>query len=403
MNKSPIFGAAFIYGLFLAPLNAAPSRFFMEGETFFPSGSEESFEKDLQLNILGRRNLPDVQTDFTPGIRMGFLYPLRNTGDFGFSADYIMGPNSQATLDTGYSKTKLERDIGVARGLGEIALELPLGGEWMLQPGISAGLAFGKVRIKSASDSRSKSWSGLTWEISSGLVRRMKNTDLVLSLRYAGLPQYDDDPDKGFSPIDLDSFGISFRLIFGMPLDRPVRRTRRASRALSYDYPHPKVKRNADTDQEAEAPEPGPAPASEDSAETDSDYEERMKSAKEYFSAGAYQDAASAYGDAAAFLPEDDPRLVKALERKGKSLAMMGDCTRAKRAYTSALKKAEVLEIKNAAVVNAYIGLAYCGEQEGNLNSARANYRAAMKLSANPEIRKKIGRILINLRPASGQ
>ena len=142
--------------------------------------------------------------------------------------------------------------------------------------------------------------------------------------------------------------------------------------------------------EEARATTPGLAISSK----TCEDY---IESANRAYLAGDYKQAISQYDEAIALVPVGDERSISMHEGKGRSLMWQGNYALAENDYQVAIKNAAALKVNNTAVLNAYLGLAYCLDKEGRLKQAKTNYKIAWRMTKNPRTKRKIENILRNI------
>ncbi len=158
------------------------SPFFLELEYFAPADIADG--EILSLETAGISG--EILTSGASGLKLGYLYQTKNNLNIGISGGYILGPNSEVSCPT----FSYDRKVSFGRILGELRTEIPMGEYWKFKPGISAGMAFGKVEYTSvfaifpSGTSSEETWSGFAWEISAPLIYK----DYIFALKYAGFP-----------------------------------------------------------------------------------------------------------------------------------------------------------------------------------------------------------------------
>ena len=130
-------------------------------------------------------------------------------------------------------------------------------------------------------------------------------------------------------------------------------------------------------------------------------YQDYLESADNYISKKDYRNAAIEYAKAQKVLPENDRRKVYTFEQQGQMSLKMKNIAKAKDCYLAAILTAKKLNMPDAKVINAYLGLAYCFERTGNTDTAIKNYEKALKISKNNTTKIRIKKILQKLKTQS--
>ncbi|MDD5210736.1 MAG: tetratricopeptide repeat protein [Elusimicrobiales bacterium] len=164
--------------------------------------------------------------------------------------------------------------------------------------------------------------------------------------------------------------------------------------------------------EEAAAAEPAPAPEPARRRETDensswrlvkapskSSYQDYLEAAEDYISRKNYSRADQIYEKLLDSVPSQDARKVFLFERRGWLARRQGDLPRARDLYLAAVTAARHAGSYDSNTVNAYCGLAYCFEKQGNVNLAIKYYQRALELSVNEGTRREIERNLERLDP----
>ncbi len=393
--KKWIYFALFYIAAAYPPTAAAVPYYFGEPEVLLPSNADDGFKKETKVLVrglaaAGYSSAWKLDTESALGGRLGVMFPAGSLGDLGLSAGYIAGPVSKLTLTTGGKIFEFKREVRFRRILAEYRKEYPMGEYWSFVPGCAAGLAFGRVEMKTGEGMDSKVWSGLSWDISARFLRRMTKLDMYFAVKYAGFPKFDKDESKGLPKMNWEAIGFSVGLAFG---GRPVP-------SSVYSHSDHEDRKDYGTSVSESVPQAvaDDKPAAEYEDEPFETYEDYIAFAKESFSQGDYRQAVISYNEALASLPDGDERAVGALERIGLSLLKQGRYKQAGDVYISAVKTGKGLGLNNTEVVNAYLGLAYCLQKEGNFKWAVANYKAAWKRTPNPQTRRKIEEALADIR-----
>ena len=381
-------------------------KFFGDVEVFLPSNvadGEKAVLDNMEQTFVahGGSDAGTITTPAAIGLRLGLLYPVENLGDVGGSVGYINGPNSEIKLTDnnptyGISNLDYTRELSFVRVLGEFKKEYVINPQWRFKPGFGVGMAFGsdKERVATATNlfagaagaGGSTTWSGLTWEITSGFACKMKTTDLNIAVKYAAFPKLDGDPAWG-------TIGISVGLSFGQGGSSTPSKTEIVSKYHDNSYSGQSMETFKQEPVEKE-----PMPENIEAAES---YETYMERAADYFAQKDYTRAIDEYDQALKVLPENDEREIHVLERKGAASLKQEDYSAAKEFYMSAIKTAKTFSITDKTVVNAYLGLAYCLQETGNTKWARINYKTAWKLTKDPNTKRRIERALNELKTSN--
>ena len=189
-------------------------------DTFLPGNAGNGLRDDAQAaaNQLGGAGYAvtgTVETRAAIGGRLGVALPVNSALDLGFSAGYIAGPNSDATLvaRSGLLSATLsdQREIHFFRFLLEPRLNVPLGEKSAFHLGGGLGVAQGSVdetftcagnACLIASQEKSSTWSGFTWEVSPSVTMGHG----VLGIRYAGFPKFNGNANN--SKIEWSTIGF---------------------------------------------------------------------------------------------------------------------------------------------------------------------------------------------------
>jgi tetratricopeptide (TPR) repeat protein len=121
--------------------------------------------------------------------------------------------------------------------------------------------------------------------------------------------------------------------------------------------------------------------------------------ADKYFAQKDYKSAALEYKRSLGLLSGTDSRLIYVYERQGQIELKGRNIPKARDFFLAAIQTGKKLKVSDTNVVNAYLGLAYCFEKNGNTDAAIKNYERAMELSASPATKTRIKTILRKLDP----
>jgi tetratricopeptide (TPR) repeat protein len=315
------------------------------------------------------------------GLRFSYLRSISDNFEAGGSLGYIMGPNAELNSGLLGSTADWERDMSFIRLLGELKTEIPLGGNWKFNPGLSAGMAFGNISY-SGGISGSDSWSGFAWEISAPFVYN----DYLFAIKYAGFP-------TGENSDEWNTFGLSVGLRFGLS-GGGASSSRRDYDDDEYKPSEQEAKRDFKPTQDFEE--------EEDFVLAES-YESYVEEADDSFSRGAYMEAAGQYTGALRFLEPSDKRRIYILERQGTALGKQDKFEEGIKLYMAAIKVSKNLSIVDRNVVNAYLGLSYCLARSGNIPWAIINYKSARELTKSESLKLKIEEVLEGLKAQQAQ
>lgn len=175
----------------------------------------------------------------TPGIggRFGVQFPFKNieNANWGASIGYVKGPSSvikvhaESTLTT-QGTYKEEIDTSYMRLLLELAKSFPVGSgtsgnqtrfsigagigaaQGKIESNVTAGGSFVTVLGAPTSTSDSKTWTGLTWEVSPSLIIPSGTTEIELGAKIAGFPKLKESDN--FSEFKWNPFGFFAALHF---------------------------------------------------------------------------------------------------------------------------------------------------------------------------------------------
>lgn len=194
--------------------------------------------------------------------------------------------------------------------------------------------------------------------------------------------------DYAFSP--FGDFGSVHRITFGLRFGE----NRDGVSAVKYNSSEFRSKpvetyQEPEIEQSAYASSPKAAQTALAASEPGT-YDAYMEYAEDYLSQRDYENAFIQYGNASKSISVDDERQVYILERQGLTLIKRKNCKRAKRFYAAAIRIAKKLKVADKNVVNAYSGLAYCQEKSGNTDWAATNYKKALKLTDDANLKTKI-------------
>ncbi|MDE2490424.1 MAG: hypothetical protein KGM24_06220, partial [Elusimicrobia bacterium] len=123
-------------------------------------------------------------------------------------------------------------------------------------------------------------------------------------------------------------------------------------------------------------------------------YERRVFAAEGFEATGAYGRAVQAWRAAAQLLPAGDPRRLHVGVKLAEDFAARGERQDAISAFIADIRYAKARGLRNADLGEAYSGLADLLAAKGETRAARRNYRAALELTASPEVRADILRRL---------
>ena len=324
--------------------------FFLEFEYFSPSNIT-----DGEIYSLNSAITDGVITSYkmtTPtgfGLKLGYLYAIKSNLDIGISGGYILGPKSEinATNFIDY-----DREVTFIRVLGELKMEMPMGEYWKFKPGISAGMAFGKVEYTSlfsifhSGTSSEETWSGFAWEISAPFIYK----NYIFSFKYAGFPKVEENNNT--NKIEWNTFGFSVGWQFGKSKDTSSDK----SYTSRNNYNEPSQAQKIFKQSPAEDQYLSNDIEEEETYIPDDSYETYVKQAKDYLSQEYYMKAAEKYNNALILLPNNDKRLIYIFERQGTVLGKQEKFQQAIKFYMTAIKTGKRLNIVDRNVVNAYLG-----------------------------------------------
>lgn len=128
-------------------------------------------------------------------------------------------------------------------------------------------------------------------------------------------------------------------------------------------------------------------------------YQDYLAAAEEFISRKNYAKADQAYARALAGVSARDARRVFLFERRGWVAMKEGDLEKARDLYLAGVSAAREAGSYDAHTVNAYSGLAYCFEQQGNFPLAIKYYERALDISSNETTIQGIEKKLRRLRP----
>lgn len=205
------------------PLSLHP---FVLGEVFLPGNAGKGLEDDSmaaasQLNGIGYNTVTTVETRTAVGFRAGLKANISEAFDLGFSAGYIIGPNSDATITaragafTGVLTDK--RDVNFSRFLIEPTFNAPISESTAFHLGAGLGVANGNVKesfactgnaCRVSSWSTKSSWTGFSWELSPYFT----TSHAMYGFRYAGFPKFSGNANN--SKIDWSTFGLFAGVVF---------------------------------------------------------------------------------------------------------------------------------------------------------------------------------------------
>lgn len=185
--------------------------------------------KDAYISLYENPSAPfnKESNKIDPGVggRFGFLSPIGEKGFLlGGSLGYIKGPKGTFTLSDGYTfsanNLRQEDETTFIRVLGEARKHFTVTEKVGLRIGLGFGLANGKIEETYSgeyfttpfSGSASKTWSGVTWEISPSVLFKAGDTNIELGVTYASFPTLDEDSD--FFQFEWNPFGIHLGVEF---------------------------------------------------------------------------------------------------------------------------------------------------------------------------------------------
>ncbi len=103
-----------------------------------------------------------------------------------------------------------------------------------------------------------------------------------------------------------------------------------------------------------------------------------------------FQPAEKTLNDLAPQIPGDDTRHVRRLERLGTAQRRQGKIAEARNSYTEALTLAIRLGMRDRWSAEAYAGMGYCLQAQGNTDLAAKFFAKALEAGATPETAKAV-------------
>lgn len=165
------------------------------------------------------------KVDAGVGGRFGFLSPIAENGFLlGGSLGYIKGPKGTFTLSDGDNPSTnnlhQEDETTFIRALAEARKHFTINEKVGIRIGAGLGLAKGKIEETYSgklfstpfSGSASKTWTGVTWEISPSILFKAGETNIEFGITYASLPTLDEDAE--FFQFKWNPFGFHLGLEF---------------------------------------------------------------------------------------------------------------------------------------------------------------------------------------------
>ena len=178
----------------------------------------------------------------------------------------------------------------------------------------------------------------------------------------------------------------------GVPLRSELQEKPQAPAPAAAAEPAPKPR------QETAAAQPATKPV--EAAADNKELDFHLGAAQRYASSRKYLSAAAEYKAAQALMPPGDVRKVYVLERQGAMFLRADDIAKAKESFSSAIQRAQSLNLAGNDLANAYLGLAYCLELEKNIPAAIENYQKVLPLSASNIIKGRVTQTIANLKKA---
>lgn len=227
-----------------AAVEAANGRVYLGLDVFTVANAADKWEEntgdavDLLVDYVGYDSAGyEMTTSAGLGARLGLTFPIADTeyAAWGASIGYVKGPASdidvhaESTLTTqGVYNEQIETSY--VRVLFELSKGFPIGSrsddkQSRFTIGAGLGAAYGKMESETtargsfvtvlgapSSQSDSKTWTGLTWEITPSVIIPSGTTEIEIGARFAGFPKLKESDD--YSEFKWNPFGVFCALHF---------------------------------------------------------------------------------------------------------------------------------------------------------------------------------------------
>lgn len=215
--------------------HARKTKYYVAYDYYLPGTSGDGL-RDFNTTLAGNLDA-DGFTDIAShvdkkggvGFRVGALHPLDPHAFLGGSLGYIVGPNvsSQLTANSpgvGTGSATINENVGLLRAMVETSLRFPLGERCAFNLGTGWGLSFGKIEqtctgagtlagtTACSSAAESRTWTGVTFDLTPSLSYRLDRAEVNLSLRYTSIPRY--GGTASIAPIDWKTVGMALGASF---------------------------------------------------------------------------------------------------------------------------------------------------------------------------------------------
>lgn len=228
-----------VLGVLFGVLSAARAegspkkKFFGQMEYWSTGGAFKGNEDAMNdaLEFYRSLGIPTIESDYEVkpgmGFRFGLLAPDRGQSiQWGGSLGYVIGPkNSLFTFaDDGldFEYEELEERTKFIRLMCEAKTRVKFSGNAGIRLGAGLGLALGEIRQVyyyenstfgfPIQGSESKTWTGITWELSPSLVFKAGNANVELGVAIAGFPKL--SSEDAFNEFNWTPFGVRLGIEF---------------------------------------------------------------------------------------------------------------------------------------------------------------------------------------------